>query len=82
MSYTIRMASARIAEISPGLVPVELDVVGLLEQVETEHGVIPRGTEGTVVVVWEGLGYGVEFDTPFEAVVNLRPDQMMLVHRA
>ncbi len=76
------MATARIAHASPGEAPAELDVVGLLETIETDEGTIPRGTEGTVVIVWPGTGYGVEFEAPFEAVVNLRPDQVTLVHRA
>lgn len=76
------MARARSAQIASEAVPAELDVVGLLEAVQTENGLIPRGAEGTIVIVWESGAYGVEFDTPVQDVVNVRREQVTLVHRA
>jgi hypothetical protein len=74
------MATARALPLS-AMRPVESDVVGLAVAVETDRGVLPRGAEGTVVMVWDEGGYGVEFEEPLQGVFNLRPEQLILLHR-
>ncbi len=50
----------------------ELSVVGLLHGVEVEGRSMPQGAPGTVVAAYPGgLGYEVEFEEPFHAVVTL-----------
>ena len=58
----------------------DLDVVRLGEDVRTVEGFFPRGTRGTVVLVYEGAAaYEVEFEQPQPDVVTLRDDQLTSV---
>jgi hypothetical protein len=50
----------------------ELSVVALLYDVEVKGRALPQGAHGTVVTPYPcGLGYEVEFEEPFHAVVTL-----------
>ena len=50
----------------------ELSVVALTHTVDVEGRSLPVGAQGTVVAAYEdGLGYEVEFERPFHAVVTL-----------
>lgn len=47
----------------------DLDPARLLRSIGTKTGVMPRGSEGTVVGVWgSGAAYEVEFSKPFHPV--------------
>ncbi len=51
----------------------ELSVVALTHAVEIEGQSLPEGTLGTVVAAYgDGVGYEVEFERPFHAVVTLQ----------
>ena len=51
---------------------VELSVVTLTRDVDVDGERLPRGATGVVVAVYaDGLGYEVEFEQPFHAVVTL-----------
>ncbi len=51
----------------------ELSVVALTRAVEIEGQSLPEGTSGTVVAAsGDGVGYEVEFEHPFHAVVTLQ----------
>lgn len=55
----------------------ELDRLVLDEEVDTADGLLPRGAEGTVVLVWRnGEAFEVEFTRPFPALVILKPNQV------
>lgn len=50
----------------------ELSVVALTHAVEVDGQSLPTGTLGTVVAAYrDGVGYEVEFEQPFHAVVTL-----------
>ncbi len=50
----------------------ELSVVALARSVDIEGRSLPKGSEGTVVAAYrDGIGYEVEFERPFQAVVTL-----------
>jgi len=50
----------------------ELSVVALTRAIEVEGRSLPQGTPGTVVAAYrDGVGYEVEFERPFHAVVTL-----------
>jgi len=51
----------------------ELSVMALTHAVEIEGQSLPEGTLGTVVAAYgDGVGYEVEFERPFHAVVTLQ----------
>jgi len=51
----------------------ELSVVALTHAVDVEGQSLPEGTLGTVVAAYgDGVGYEVEFERPFHAVVTLQ----------
>ncbi len=51
----------------------DLSVVALTRAVEVEGQSLPEGTLGTVVAAYgDGVGYEVEFERPFHAVVTLQ----------
>jgi len=51
----------------------ELSVVALTRAVEVEGQSLPEGTLGTVVAAYgDGVGYEIEFERPFHAVVTLQ----------
>jgi hypothetical protein len=53
----------------------ELTRVALSKPVETEDGVLPAGSMGTVVGVYRGgAAYEVEFAKPFHTVATVMPD--------
>lgn len=53
----------------------ELTRVALSKPVETEDGVLPAGSVGTVVGIYRGgAAYEVEFAKPFHAVATVMPD--------
>lgn len=53
----------------------ELTRVVLSKPVETEDGVLPAGSMGTVVGVYRGgVAYEVEFAKPFHTVATVMPD--------
>ena len=53
----------------------ELTRVALSMPVETESGVLPAGSLGTVVGVYQsGAAYEVEFANPFQTVATVMPD--------
>ena len=53
----------------------ELTRVALSKPVETESGVLPAGSMGTVVGVYQsGAAYEVEFANPFHTVATVMPD--------
>jgi len=50
----------------------ELSSVALIRAVEVEGRVLPEGGRGTVVAAYsDGIGYEVEFESPFHAVATL-----------
>jgi len=50
----------------------ELSVVALAHAVDIDGRSLPEGTRGTVVAAYrDGVGYEVEFERPFHAVVTL-----------
>lgn len=50
----------------------ELSVVALTHTVEVGGQWLPSGSKGTVVAAYaDGVGYEVEFEQPFHAVVTL-----------
>jgi Domain of unknown function (DUF4926) len=50
----------------------ELSVVALTHAIDVEGRSLPEGTRGTVVAAYrDGVGYEVEFEHPFHAVVTL-----------
>lgn len=60
----------------------ELDRVALEEPVDTHAGHLPRGAEGTIVLIWrDGEAFEVEFARPFPAVITLEPRQLGPVPR-
>ena len=63
---------ARKGEITePGF--AELSVVALTHAIEVEGRSLPEGALGTIVAAYnDGVGYEVEFEHPFHAVVTLR----------
>ena len=53
----------------------ELTRVALFKPVETEDGLLPAGSMGTVVGVYRrGAAYEVEFTKPFHTVATVMPD--------
>lgn len=61
----------------------ELDRVALLVDASTDEGkVIPAGSEGTIVGIWQdGLAYEVEFARPFHALATVRIEHLRkLIH--
>jgi hypothetical protein len=57
------------SEIAPSRTPAcafrELDVARLVNDLPTPFSILPRGTEGTVLLVFGGgVAYQVEFDRP------------------
>ncbi|MGA1858018.1 DUF4926 domain-containing protein [Azospirillum sp. 11R-A] len=53
----------------------ELMRVALSRPVETEDGVLPAGSMGTVVGIYRGgAAYEVEFAKPFRTVATVMPD--------
>lgn len=51
----------------------ELSVVALTHAIEFEGQSLPEGALGTVVAAYgDGVGYEVEFEHPFHAVVTLQ----------
>lgn len=55
----------------------ELSRVALTAPYETEDGgVLPEGSEGTIVGTWaRGAAYEVEFTKPFAALVTVEPER-------
>ena len=50
----------------------ELSVVRLVRAVPVEDGKMPAGSAGTIIYAYnDGVGYEVEFERPFHAVVTL-----------
>jgi hypothetical protein len=50
----------------------ELSTVRLTRDVAVKGRILPNGARGTVVAAYsDGIGYEVEFETPFHAVVTL-----------
>ncbi len=50
----------------------ELSAVTLARAVEVDGASLPPGATGTVVAAYaDGIGYEVEFDLPFQAVVTV-----------
>jgi hypothetical protein len=50
----------------------ELSTVRLTRDVDVKGRILPKGARGTVVAAYsDGIGYEVEFETPFHAVVTL-----------
>lgn len=50
----------------------ELSVVALTHSVETGGQWMPSGAKGTIVAAYaDGVGYEVEFEEPFHAVLTL-----------
>jgi len=50
----------------------ELSVVALTHPIEIDDKSLPAGSLGTVVAAYDdGLGYEVEFENPFHAVITL-----------
>jgi hypothetical protein len=50
----------------------ELSVVALTHAIEIEGQSLPEGAQGTVVAAYgDGVGYEVEFERPFHAVITL-----------
>lgn len=61
----------------------ELDRVALLVDASTDEGkVIPAGSEGTIVGIWQrGLAYEVEFSRPSHALATVRIEHLRkLIH--
>jgi hypothetical protein len=51
----------------------ELSTVRLTHDVDVKGRILPKGARGTVVAACsDGIGYEVEFETPFHAVVTLK----------
>ena len=52
----------------------ELDRVALLADAPADEGqIVPAGSEGTIVGIWQGgLAYEVEFTQPFHALATVR----------
>ena len=60
------------SQVAPRITFSELSVVALTHAVENEGRWLPVGAKGTVVAVYaDGVGYEVEFEEPFPAVVTL-----------
>lgn len=50
----------------------ELSTVRLTHDIEVKGRLLPKGARGTVAAAYsDGIGYEVEFETPFHAVVTL-----------
>ena len=75
------VAAAALAQnVSKDRDPAELDVVSLVEPVETEAGTLPRGAQGTIVMAWAGEpAYCFEFIDPFQTLIDLRRHQFEVV---
>lgn len=55
----------------------DLDAVRLGRSLETDDGLMPAGSEGTVVGVWRaGAAYEVEFSEPFHAVETVNVEDL------
>ena len=55
----------------------ELSVVALTHDVNVDGAMLPNGSRGTVVYVYQtGVAYEVEFEEPFHAVVTLEPGDL------
>ena len=68
-AHRLPLARKRAAE--PGF--AELSVVALTRAVEVEGQSLPEGALETVVAAYgDGVGYEVEFERPFHAVVTLQ----------
>jgi hypothetical protein len=56
----------------------ELAVVALTRTIHIDNKPLPAGSKGTVVAAYDdGLGYEVEFEAPFHAVVTLEASDLM-----
>jgi len=52
--------------------------VTLAHPVEAFDGVMPKGARGVVMAVYDdGLGYEVEFESPFHAVLTLEQGDLL-----
>lgn len=55
----------------------ELERVTLGRPVESEDGLVPAGTSGTIMHVYsEGSAYEVEFTEPFSTVATVKADEI------
>ena len=69
--------ATRLSERRKGTEIAELSVVTLVRDVTVDGKVLPGGAQGTVVGSYgDGLGYEVEFEKPFHAVVTLHVDAL------
>ena len=58
-------------DVSPTIF-AELSSVSLIDALEVDEGTLPAGSRGTIVAAYaDRLGYEVEFDHPFHALVTL-----------
>ncbi len=68
--------SGRATKRAPSLFS-ELSIVALSHAVETDGGVLPAGTVGTVVATYDdGDGYEIEVHSPFHAVITVGTDDL------
>jgi hypothetical protein len=75
MGYFMWDPFKRSADTEPHEPIEELTRVALSVPVETEDGVLPAGSMGTVVGVYRrGAAYEVEFTKPFHTVATVMPD--------
>ncbi len=56
----------------------ELSVVALRRAIPAEQRIMPAGSKGTVVGVYQdGVGYEVEFNQPFHAVLTVEGTDLL-----
>jgi len=57
---------------------VDLRRVTLAQAVRSDEGVLPAGSSGTIVHVWQdGESCEVEFTTPFQAIATVMADDIV-----
>jgi hypothetical protein len=55
----------------------ELERVTLAHNVESEDGMVPAGSSGTIMYVYpSGPAYEVEFTTPFHTIATVKADDI------
>jgi hypothetical protein len=56
----------------------ELRRVTLAQSVQSDEGMLPAGSTGTIVHVWQdGEYYEVEFTAPFQAIATVMADDIV-----
>jgi len=71
-------ATERMGAAGRPAVLADLRRVTLAQAVQSDEGVLPAGSSGTIVHVWQnGESCEVEFTTPFQAIATVTADDIV-----